>query len=235
MRAVPVAAAVGAILFALASPTIAQQGTSELGGRITDTQGAVLPGVTVTVINEDTGLVREMITGASGNYFMPQMLPGRYRVTAKLDGFKALDRRGIVLAVGQTTTLDLTLDVGDLAETVTVTGASPIVDLSTAEIGGHISSEELQELPAANRNYMSFIGNVPGTVFVPSGEFRTTAFRPTGNRRPPTPSSSTAPTTPTSSAGPTSAVKRASPTSRFRKCRSSPINSTRSTAAPRAR
>jgi Carboxypeptidase regulatory-like domain len=171
--------AFGAFLIA-ASAASAQQGTSELGGRITDAQGGVLPGVTITVTNEDTGLVREMVTGPSGHYLMPQMLPGRYRVAAKLAGFKALDRRGIVLAVGQTTTLDLELDVGDLAETVTVTSAAPLVDLSTAEVGGHISSDELIELPAANRNYMAFVGNVPGTVFVPSGEFLNDSFQANG-------------------------------------------------------
>jgi hypothetical protein len=172
--------ALAVFLWVCPSPVVAQQGTAELGGRITDVQGAVLPGVTVTVTNEDTGLVREMTTGPTGHYFMPHMIPGRYRVAARLEGFKALDRRGIALAVGQTTTLDLTLDVGDLAETVTVTSAAPIVDLSAVEVGGHITSEELTSLPAANRNYMAFVGNVPGTVFVPSGEFLNDSFQANG-------------------------------------------------------
>ncbi len=61
-----------------------------------------------------------------------------------------------------------------------MTGDSPLIDLSTTEVGGHISSDELQELPAANRNYMAFIGNVPGTVFVPSGEFLNDSFQANG-------------------------------------------------------
>ena len=155
-------AAITIVLSAAVLPARAQQGTSELGGKVTDPQGGVLPGVTIVVTNEDTGLFREVQTGAGGIYFVSQMIPGRYRVTAKLEGFKALDRRGIALNVGQTTTLDLSLEVGELAETITVTGDAPLVDVSSTEIGGHISSQELQELPAANRNYMALVGNVPG-------------------------------------------------------------------------
>jgi hypothetical protein len=180
MRELCFGLAVAAFLIAGVVPALAQQGTSELGGKVTDAQGGVLPGVTIVVINEDTGLFREVVTGDGGAYFVSQMIPGRYRVTAKLSGFKALDRRGIALIVGQTTTLDLTLEVGELAETITVTSAAPLIDLSTAEVGGHISSEELQELPAANRNYMAFVGNVPGTVFVPSAEFLNDSFQANG-------------------------------------------------------
>ncbi len=180
MRGLRLGLAVAAFLCAGSFTASAQQGTSEIGGKITDAQGGVLPGVTVVVVNEDTGLVREVTTGAGGHYLVSQIMPGRYRVSAKLTGFKGLDRRGILLAVGQTTTLDLTLEVGDLAETITVRSDAPVVDLSTAEVGGHISSDELQELPSGNRNYMSFIGNVPGTVFVPSGEFLNDSFQANG-------------------------------------------------------
>jgi hypothetical protein len=180
MRQWRVGVVLGAFLWATTTPLFAQQGTSELGGKITDPSGAVLPGVTIVVTNEDTGIFREVSTGPGGSYFVSQIVPGRYRIAAKLEGFKSLDRRGIVLTVGQTTTLDLTMDVGTLDETVTVTADAPLVDLSTAEIGGHISSDELQELPAANRSYMAFIGNVPGTVFVPSGEFLNDSFQANG-------------------------------------------------------
>jgi hypothetical protein len=180
MRGLRCVLAAGAFVFAGILPAFAQQGTSEIGGKITDAQGGVLPGVAVVVINEDTGLVREVVTASGGSYFVSQMIPGRYRISAKLSGFKGLDRRGIVLTVGQTTTLDLVLEVGELAETITVTSEAPLIDISTAEVGGHISASELQELPAANRNYMSFVGNVPGTVFVPSGEFLNDSFQANG-------------------------------------------------------
>ena len=160
-----------AVVFCAAPLANAQQGTAEIGGKVVDSGGGVLPGVTIVVTNEDTGVFRELISSPAGTYFVSQIVPGRYRITAKLEGFKALDRRGIILEVGRTTTLDLTMEVGGLAETLTVTGEAPLVDVSTAEIGGHISATELNDLPSANRNYMALAGSVPGVVFLPHAEF----------------------------------------------------------------
>jgi hypothetical protein len=168
------------MLLGAAAPALAQQGTAQVGGKITDAQGGALPGVTIVITNEDTGVVREITSTAEGSYFASQMVPGRYRIAAKLEGFKALDRRGVTLTVGQTTTLDLTMEVGGLAETLTVTGEAPLVDVTTAAVGGHISAEELNDLPAANRNYMAFVGSVPGTVFIPSAEFLNDSFQANG-------------------------------------------------------
>jgi hypothetical protein len=178
MRRLRIGVVLGILVCATAA--YAQQGTSEIGGKVIDAQGGVLPGAAIVVTNEDTGLIREVVTGPGGSYFVSHLVPGRYRIVAKMEGFKSLDRRGIVLLVGQTTTLDLTLEVGVLTESVMVTAQSPIIDLSTTEVGGHISSDELQELPAANRNYMAFVGNVPGTVFVPSAEFLNDSFQANG-------------------------------------------------------
>ena len=161
MRARVLGVLVGMCLSAAAS-TAAQQGTAEIAGHITDQQGAVLPGVAIVVTNEDSGVFRELVSTADGSYFVSQMVPGRYRVTAKLEGFRSLERRGLPVEVGKTLRLDITLEVGSLEETVTVTGGSPLVDLSTAEIGGHLSSQEITELPAGNRSYMALVGNVPG-------------------------------------------------------------------------
>jgi hypothetical protein len=168
------------LLSPLGVPAFAQQGTAQVGGKITDAQGGALPGVAIIITNEDTGIVREIISTAEGSYFASQMVPGRYRIAATLEGFKALDRRGITLIVGQTTTLDLLMEVGGVAETLTVTGEAPLVDVTTAAVGGHISADELNDLPAANRNYMAFVGNVPGTVFVPSAEFLNDSFQANG-------------------------------------------------------
>ena len=125
----------------LAAPALAQQGTAEIGGKVTDQQGGVLPGVAIVVTNEDTGVFRETVSNPDGSYFVPQIIPGRYRIAAKLEGFKNLDRRNILVEVGRTLTLDLMLDVGTLSETITVSGDSPLVDLSSAEVGGHISAQ----------------------------------------------------------------------------------------------
>lgn len=155
----------------LALPVHAQQGTSEIGGKIADQQGAVLPGVNIVVTNEDTGVYREVVSNPDGSYFVSQIIPGRYRITAKLEGFRGLERRGIIVEVGKTQTVDITLEVGAVAETITVTGDAALVDLTSAEIGGHISAQELSDLPAGNRSYMAFVGNVPGAQFVPTTGF----------------------------------------------------------------
>src|SRR5262245_46090236 len=159
------------MFLAAAVPSLAQQGTSEIGGKITDTSGAVLPGVSIIVTNEDTGVFREVFTTPNGSYFVSQIVPGRYRLSEKLEGFRGLDSRGLIVEVGKTLTLDLSMEVGALAEVVTVTAASPLVDLTTAEIGGHITADELTDLPAGNRSYMAFVGNVPGAQFVPTTGF----------------------------------------------------------------
>jgi len=140
------------LLLGVSTPALAQQGTAQLGGKISDAQGAVLPGVMIVITNEETGVSREITSTAEGGYFASQMVPGHYRITAKLESFKALDRRGISLTVGQTTTLDLVMEVGGVAETLTVTGEAPLVDVTTAAVGGHISAEELNDLPSASRN-----------------------------------------------------------------------------------
>ena len=154
-----------------AAPLFAQQGTSEIGGKVMDQQGGILPGVAIVVTNEDTGVFREVHTGSDGSYFVSQIVPGRYRISVQLAGFKSIDRRDILLEVGRTRTVDLRLDVGGLAETVKVIGESPLVDLSSAEVGGHITGQELAELPAASRSYMALVGNVPGAQFVPATGF----------------------------------------------------------------
>jgi hypothetical protein len=170
MRRLALGVALGMTLCGAQSAT-AQQGTSEIGGKVTDQQGAVLPGVAIVVTNQDTGALRELVTGPDGSYFVSQIVPGRYRIRARLEGFKSFERPDILLEVGTTRRLDLTLEVGALAETVTVTSETPLVDLSTAEVGRHITSEELAELPAANRSYMAFVGSVPGAQFVPAAGF----------------------------------------------------------------
>ena len=154
-----------------ATASYAQQGTSEIGGKVTDPSGAVLPGVSIMVTNEDTGVFREIVTSGNGSYFVSQIVPGHYRIAAKLEGFRTLDRRGLIVEVGKTLTVDLLMDTGAAEETVTVTADSPLIDLASAEIGGHITAKELEDLPAGNRSYMAFVGNVPGAQFVPTTGF----------------------------------------------------------------
>ena len=79
------------------TPSLAQQGTSQITGKVTDPQGAVLPGVAIVITNEETGAIRELTTSAEGTYSASQLVPGRYAVRARLPGFQAMDRTALVL------------------------------------------------------------------------------------------------------------------------------------------
>src|SRR4029450_12133279 len=160
---------VAAFLLA-ATPALAQQGTSEIGGRITDQQGAGLPGVTIILTDEETGVFRELASGPDGGYFASQLVPGRYRFVARLPNFQTFERGALLLQVGKTLTINATLTLGSLQETVTVRGESPLVDTTSAKVGGNIGTDELSELPAMNRNYFSAVALLPGVQFSPSNQ-----------------------------------------------------------------
>jgi hypothetical protein len=170
MRRVPLGFVLAAFLLTLALPLYAQQGTAEIGGKVTDEQGAVLPGVTVVITNEATGVFREVITSGDGNYFVGQLVPGTYKINVKLTGFRTTERGGLILQVGKQLTINLTMPVGGLEETVLVNAASPLVDVTSAKVGGNIGVDELSELPAMNRNYFATVALLPGVQFTPSNQ-----------------------------------------------------------------
>src|SRR6476646_12022875 len=98
------------VLLLGAAPLFAQQGTTELRGRVLDAQGGVLPGVTVTVRNQATGMYRETVSGSDGSYIASGLTPGTYEIVAELQGFKKFNRRDVILEVGKTTSIDVKLD-----------------------------------------------------------------------------------------------------------------------------
>ncbi len=148
----------------VASAAVAQQGTTELRGRVIDAQGGVLPGVTVTVRNQETGMFRETVSGGDGSFIASGLVPGTYQVAAELQGFKKFERKDLRLEVGKTASIDVTMAVGSLEETITVTTESPLVDVTSKEIGGNITSETLVNLPSVNGNFVGFVGLLPGIV-----------------------------------------------------------------------
>jgi len=142
----------------------AQQGTAEVRGRVLDGTGASLPGVTVTVKNQDTGMFRETQSGDNGGFIASALVPGRYEVSASLQGFKTFKRGDLKLEVGRTATIDVTMEVGGMEETLTVTAGTPLVDVTSKEIGGNITTETLVQLPSVNGNFIGFIGLLPGII-----------------------------------------------------------------------
>jgi len=170
MRTLLVGCLVGSFLCVVAASSLAQQGTAEIAGKVTDEQGAVLPGVAIVVTNEETGVFRDLVSGPAGTYFASQLVPGRYKIAAKLQGFQTTERANLVVQVGKTLTINLSLTVGGLEETVHVTAESPLVDTTSAKVGGNIGTAELSELPAMNRNYFATVALLPGVQFSPSNQ-----------------------------------------------------------------
>ena len=152
------------VLLVSAGSALAQGGRSEINGTIVDAEKALLPGVTVTAINQDTGLERVTVTGNEGKFIIPTLLPGTYTIKAELQGFQVLNLTGVVVNVGQELTVNLTLQVAGVAETVTVTGQSPLVEATSSRIGTNVTSSEIDGLPSANRSQFSLMQTIPGLV-----------------------------------------------------------------------
>ena len=168
MRRLTTFLTIGALVGVTATSALAQQGRTELRGTVTDETGGALPGVTVFIQNEADGTFREVITGGDGSYFAAQLLPGVFSVTAALPGFTTFQTTGFELRVGATLPLDIILGVGALEETVTVSGQAPLVDLTSAEVGGTLDNQELVEMPLQNRSAFAAISLLPGIQFMPS-------------------------------------------------------------------
>jgi outer membrane receptor protein involved in Fe transport len=161
---------IGLIVLALASAALAQQGTSEIRGRVLDPQGGALPGVSVEIKNQDTGMYRQTVSDRDGVYFISGVTPGMYVVNAELSGFTNFKRPDVRLEIGKTSSVDIKMQMGAVGESITVTAAAPIVDVTSKEVGGNITARELVELPTANRNFIGFVGLLPGVVATISTE-----------------------------------------------------------------
>ena len=159
----------GAVLAAwLVAPAAYAQGggastTGSINGKVADSSGGVLPGVTVTASGPSLMGVQTSVTDASGNYRFPALPPGSYTVTFELAGFNTLKRENIQIAMGFTATVNVELAVASLQETVTVTGDSPVIDTSSTRIQQNFKLEALQEIPNA-RDLWSLLAVTPAVT-----------------------------------------------------------------------
>jgi hypothetical protein len=133
------------------------QGTAQLNGTVRDESGAVLPGLTVTVTQTNTGLVRTTVTDADGAYLLTNLPTGPYKLEASLQGFRSYAQTGIVLQVGGTPTVNAVLSVGQLEESVTVEAAAPLVDVKSAGISTVVNNADILELPLQGRQVTDLI------------------------------------------------------------------------------
>jgi Carboxypeptidase regulatory-like domain/TonB dependent receptor-like, beta-barrel/TonB-dependent Receptor Plug Domain len=155
------------ILAASTAAHAQQAGSASIRGIVVDEQKGVLPGVTVVATHQESGVFRQTVSGPEGTYSLVGLVPGPYIVSAELSGFKKMTQRDVVLAIGVTQTVDVRLEVGQLAESVTVTASSPVVDFTSAQVKGNVGAGDLKDLPSTNRDFVGFVSMVPGVQYNP--------------------------------------------------------------------
>jgi len=165
-------------LGAWVSPALGQSqainGTIE--GTVKDAQGGVLPGVTVTITNTDTGAVRVVVTNDSGVYRAPLLPLGSYKVELVMSGFAKQERAGLRLVAGQTIVLNEVMKVGGLTEELVVTADTPPVDLAKTDVGRNLTEVEIKNLPNVARNPYNFALLEPGVTGFENEEFGVPRF-----------------------------------------------------------
>src|SRR5579864_5033218 len=168
---------VGLLVFLSGGIILAQVTTGTISGAVKDSTGAVLPGATVVILNEETGISRTVQTDASGRYSAPGLSLGNYRVTATHEGFQTEVRSGFVLTVGREAVVDLSLTVGAVTQTVEVTGEAPLVESTSASLGSLVDDRTIRALPLNGRSYDQLATLQPGVVLIDTGPLSGSPFQ----------------------------------------------------------
>lgn len=151
------------LLLVLTAPAFSQVLTGTITGRAADSSGALIPGVEVSITSPAMiGGARSAVTDEQGTYRFTQLPPGVYRVTFALQGFKTLNIDGVNVTVGNTMTINATVEVASVAEEVTVTSQAPTIDLEAASVAVNWSQQKLDNLPYG-RDILGFVAMIPGT------------------------------------------------------------------------
>lgn len=150
----------------------AQVGDSgTLYGTVSDASGAVVPGVTVIVTNQQTGAKRSLITGKDGRFTATPIPIGLYTINASLQGFKSAEVTGVTLEVGEKREVDLTLQLGEVSTSVLVSASAPLLEKTTSSVGQLIHAKQVQALPLNGRNFVQLGTLTPGAINAEGGQF----------------------------------------------------------------
>jgi len=166
------------VALAASAPALAQTNTAEIAGIVRDSLGGVLPGVAITARHPDTGFSVERVTDAEGRFFLPALRVGTWEIRTELAGFAPRTER-IVVEIGRTFSLDLTLGLAGLTEQVRVSGQTPLLQVTTAEISDVISNREVVEIPLNGRNFLA-LAQLSDAVVIPPGGTRGEALQQAG-------------------------------------------------------
>lgn len=156
--------AVLAIMILGMPPTAAQLTTATVSGTVADSTGAIIPGVSVSVFQVETGAVRSVVTDDQGRYHVPSLQPGTYEVSAELPGFQTAVCSGLKLAVGDRTVVNLTLTVGEISERVVVEAEAALVNTTNTTMAGLVDDKKIRDLPLNGRSYEQLAFLQPGVA-----------------------------------------------------------------------
>jgi hypothetical protein len=142
----------------------AQESRATLGGRVLDAQGAVVPGATVVVTSDDTGVKQQTRTNAQGNWTVQFLIPGRYSFIITAPGFKTAERKGVTLQTADMKQIDVGLEVGAIAERISVTASAELIDTTSATSGTVITQDQITEMPSMSRVSTLLATLSPGVI-----------------------------------------------------------------------
>ncbi len=154
----------GALLLLAVTPVAAQRVTGQVAGTVKDDSGAVLPGVTVSLTGELVAGTRTVVTNASGFYRILNLPPGAYDLLFDLEGFQPQSREGVIVALGKTTTVDTTLTIGELTETLTITAEAPLIDISSNEVSTNFGQDFVENIPVSRFGFDGLVAAAPGSL-----------------------------------------------------------------------
>src|SRR5207253_7350548 len=150
--------------FAVFSSAMAQTTNATLGGTVSDSTGALIPGVTVRTTNTQTGIVSTSITNETGAYNFPSLQTGVYKVSAELAGFQAQTYNDVSLGVSQQVRLNFTLQVGSQAQSVEVSvAADTLIATTSSSVGAVLPEYKVRDLPLSSRNILDLVVTAAGT------------------------------------------------------------------------
>ena len=152
------------LLAVISAVALGQATPSTITGLVRDTSGAIIPGAKVQVVGEDSGVAFAAIANSAGLYRSPSLIPGNYRLEAEASGFQKLVRGQLTVQIGQTLQVDITLTVGNVQETVNVTGASPVLETQSSSVTQLVEKEMVQGMPMPNRTSTALLALIPGAA-----------------------------------------------------------------------
>jgi hypothetical protein len=162
-------------LLTLSGFALAQSTAGRILGTLTDQSGAAVAGATVVVTDTGRGTTRSVITDESGSYAIPDLQPGTYKIHVEAKGFKGVDRPNVQIEVASDVRADFSLQPGNVTEVLTITEEVPLVNTTSATLGGTLSNQEINDLPLNGRNYENLLQLRPGVMRYPGGGFSTTS------------------------------------------------------------